>query len=57
MIIAEWVGFKTLVEKQSGCSLKSLRSDRRGEFTSKEFYTFCVENGIHRESLAPCTPE
>ncbi|KAF3613672.1 hypothetical protein FXO38_36114 [Capsicum annuum] len=32
---------KALVEKQSECSLKDLRSDRGDEFTSKEFNEFC----------------
>jgi len=49
--------FKALVEKQSGCSLKALHSDRGGEFTSKEFDDFCEKNGIHRELSAPRTPE
>jgi len=49
--------FKALVEKQSGCSILALRSDRGGEFTSNEFATFCEKNGIHRELTAPYTPE
>jgi len=49
--------FKALVEKQSGCSIVALRSDRGGEFTSNEFATFCEKNGIHRELTAPYAPE
>jgi len=49
--------FKALVEKQSGCPIVALRSDRGGEFTSNEFATFCEKNEIHREMIAPCTPE
>ena len=41
--------FKTMFENQSGCHIKVLRSDRDGEFASKEFNLFCEENGIHRE--------
>jgi len=49
--------FKALVEKQSGCPLKTLRSDRGGEFTSNEFAIFCKRNRIHRELTAPYTPQ
>ena len=49
--------FKALVEKQSGCSIKNLCSDRGGEFTSNKFIVFCEQNAIHRELTAPRTPE
>lgn len=49
--------FKALVEKQSGKDLKVLRTDRGGEFISKEFASFCDEEGIKRELTAPYTPE
>ena len=49
--------FKDLVEKQSGCPLKTLRSDRGGEFTSNAFAIFCKRNGIHRELTAPYKPQ
>jgi len=39
--------FKSFVERQSGCRLKTLRTDRGGEFMSKEFSSFCEEHGIH----------
>ncbi|KAA0059765.1 integrase [Cucumis melo var. makuwa] len=37
--------------------IKSLRSDRGGEFLSKNFNHFCKEHGIHRELTTPYTPE
>ena len=48
--------FKSFVEKQSGCQIKTLRTDRGGEFTSKEFNNFCEVCGIHRELTAPYSP-
>ncbi|KAL4377627.1 hypothetical protein GQ457_02G041370 [Hibiscus cannabinus] len=44
-------------EKQSEKLVKALRTDRGGEFTSKDFWMFCEENGIHRELTSPYTPE
>ena len=38
--------FKTIMEKESGYQIKVMRSDRGGEFTSKEFIEFCKANGI-----------
>nr|GFB58473.1 retrovirus-related Pol polyprotein from transposon TNT 1-94 [Tanacetum cinerariifolium] len=49
--------FKAMVEKQSGKVVKVLRTDRGGEFLSKEFTNFCDEEGIKRELTAPHTPE
>lgn len=49
--------FKAFVEKQSGCVIKTLRTDRGGEFVSNEFDSYCDENGIFRELTAPYTPE
>ncbi|KAL4352077.1 hypothetical protein GQ457_06G007290 [Hibiscus cannabinus] len=45
--------FKALVEKESGFDIKSLRSDRGGEFTSNEFNDFCKANGIRRPLTVP----
>ncbi|KAJ0833844.1 putative RNA-directed DNA polymerase [Helianthus annuus] len=49
--------FKALVEKESECSIKVLRTDRGGEFCSKEFNSFCEVNGIRRELSEPHTPQ
>jgi len=49
--------FKILVEKQSGKSIKVLRTDGGGESTSKLFEKFCEDNGIVHEVTAPYTPQ
>jgi len=33
--------FKAMVENETNCKIKCIRSDSRGEFTSKEFDDFC----------------
>ena len=44
------------VEKEIGKSLKCLRSDRGGEFTSHEFELFCNDRGIKRQIFSLGTP-
>nr|CAN66871.1 hypothetical protein VITISV_021425 [Vitis vinifera] len=40
--------FKSFVEKQSGCYIKTLRSDKGMEYTSSQFGNFCKDEGIER---------
>eukprot|EP00253_Pinus_taeda_P033563 PITA_33563 len=49
--------FKALVENESGYKIKSLRSDKGGEFTSNEYFDFCEEHGIRREFSTARTPQ
>jgi transposase InsO family protein len=49
--------FKVLVENLSGECIKTLRSNRGGEFTSKEFVNFCEQNGIRRFLTTPYSPQ
>ena len=49
--------FKSLVEKEIGASIQCLRTDRGGEFTSKEFNSFCSLHGIKRQLTAAFTPQ
>ena len=44
------------VQKEIGKSLKCLRSDRGGEFTSNEFEEFRNDRGIKRQTSTPRTP-
>lgn len=47
--------FKGLVEKQSCCSIKRLRTDSGGEFTSNKFDDLCDKEGIIHD-VTPPTP-
>eukprot|EP00253_Pinus_taeda_P025022 PITA_25022 len=49
--------FKALVENESGYKIKSLGSDRGGEFTSNESFDFCEEHGIRREFSTTRIPQ
>ncbi|GKD19054.1 retrovirus-related pol polyprotein from transposon TNT 1-94, partial [Tanacetum coccineum] len=49
--------FKAMVKKEKGLKIKSMRSDRGGEFLSKEFNKFCKDNGIRRFLTAPYSPQ
>ena len=48
--------FLARVEKETCKSLKCLRLDRGGEFTSNEFEMFYNDRGIKRQTSAPRTP-
>ncbi|CAJ2662467.1 unnamed protein product [Trifolium pratense] len=45
--------FKVLIEKESEKSIKILRTDGGGEYTSKEFENFCTNQGITHEKNLP----
>ena len=48
--------FKNRVENESSIKIKCLRSNRGGEFTSREFNIFCEANGIKRHIFTPIIP-
>jgi transposase InsO family protein len=48
--------FKALSENQTGRKLKEIRSDKGGEFLSRDFKEFCDRHGIKREYIIPGTP-
>nr|GEX15469.1 putative zinc finger, CCHC-type [Tanacetum cinerariifolium] len=45
------------IENELRTTLKMLRTDRGGEFTSNEFTQYCKENGISRQLTAPYSPQ
>jgi hypothetical protein len=49
--------FKALIENLSERKIKILRSDNGGEYTSKEFVSFCRDVGIKRELTTPYNPQ
>lgn len=49
--------FQALVENRPDRKIKVLRSDRGGEFMSKDFIAHCEELGIEKHFSAPYTPQ
>ena len=49
--------FKNEVEKQTGKSIKALRSDRGGEYLSNEFIDYLKQEGIVSSLAPPGTPQ
>jgi hypothetical protein len=49
--------FKALTENQTRKILKAVRSNRGGEFSSRDFKYFCDKHGIKREYTIPGTPQ
>uniref|UniRef100_A0A2N9GFS8 Integrase catalytic domain-containing protein n=1 Tax=Fagus sylvatica TaxID=28930 RepID=A0A2N9GFS8_FAGSY len=49
--------FHAMVEREKGKSLKCLRTDNGGEYTSNEFENYCSEYGIRHEKTVPGTPQ
>ena len=49
--------FKAYVEKESGFSLKILRSDRGGEYMSEKFESFLKKHRIRHQLTVRSTPQ
>jgi len=49
--------FKKMVENKKESQVKILRSDRGGDYFSKEFSTFYEENRIIHQMITPYTPQ
>lgn len=52
-----FVKYKAEVENFSNCKIKTLRSDRGGEFLAGMFAGVCEQAGIKRQLTAPYTPQ
>ena len=48
---------KELIEQEVGESIITFRTDRGGEFTSRDFNMYCEDKGIRRHLTAPYTPQ
>ncbi|MCO5608403.1 hypothetical protein L7F22_062613 [Adiantum nelumboides] len=51
--MVEW---KAMVEKEKDLKVKSIRSDRGGEFLSENFARWCKSEDIRRQLTTPYTP-
>jgi hypothetical protein len=49
--------FRASAELESGQRLRTLRTDRGGEFTSARFLDYCADLGIKRHLTAPYSPQ
>eukprot|EP00253_Pinus_taeda_P003676 PITA_03676 len=49
--------FRALVENNTGRTIKCLRTDNGGEFTSKEFDNYCKDAGIKRHKTTVYNPQ
>jgi exopolysaccharide biosynthesis predicted pyruvyltransferase EpsI len=47
--------FHVMVEREKGESLKCLRTNNEGEYTSNEFEKYCSKYGIRHEKTVPGT--
>lgn len=55
--LAVFKKFKVMVENKTETNIKTLRTDRGGEFCSQSFAEFCEESGVSRQLTAPYTPQ
>lgn len=49
--------FRAQIEDGPEKKIKTLRTDRGGEFMSKQFLSYCEEAGIYRQFTAPFSPQ
>jgi transposase InsO family protein len=56
-VLIKFKEFKVLIENTSERKIKILRSDNGGEYTSKEFVSFCKDVGIKIELTNPYIPQ
>jgi hypothetical protein len=49
--------YQMRTESESSCTLSVLRTDRGGEFTSKQFAEYCAAEGVQWQLIAPYSPQ
>jgi transposase InsO family protein len=49
--------FKAEIENLTNKKIKTLRTNNGGEYTSKEFVSFCKSTEIRRELIVPHNPQ
>nr|GEX40518.1 hypothetical protein [Tanacetum cinerariifolium] len=49
--------YRNLIESETGEKIKMLRTDRGGEFMSKNFTEYCNRTGLKRHYTAPYSPQ
>ncbi|KAL6185208.1 hypothetical protein ACLB2K_041342 [Fragaria x ananassa] len=49
--------YHAMVERETGRTLKCLRSDNGGKYTSNEFRGYCSKHGIRHIKIVPGTPQ
>lgn len=52
-VFSRFQEYKALVQNQTGTNIKELRSNNGGQYTSKEFNSFCKGVGIKKELTVP----
>ena len=56
-VYSKFLMFKAMVKNQFSTTIKNLRSDGRGEYTSKVFESFLAFNGIFHQIFCSYTPQ
>jgi transposase InsO family protein len=51
------IEFKGLVENESGCNIKILRTDNGGDYVNKYVQQLCIDAGIQLQHTVPYTPQ
>ena len=56
-VYSKFILFHAMIKTQFSSTIKTLRSDGGGEFTSKSFESFLSSNGIQHQISCPYTPQ
>jgi transposase InsO family protein len=56
-VFNQFFNFKAMVEKEKGVSIKCLRSNGGGEYSSNEFSEYLKEHGIQRKYSCSYSPQ